>query len=289
MLTILAPAKINLTLEVLGKRPDGFHEIRSLIQTINLCDRLRFQLSPDIKFGGDNPKLDIEESLISRATALLQQATGCSKGATIEINKRIPLTSGLGGDSSDAAAILYGLNKLWELGLSLGELVSLALQLGSDVPFFLYDGTALVEGRGEKITPLPPLPHRWVVLVVPDVPRLPEKTRRLYASLKSSHHTDGQITENFVTVLKGSREFKPSLLFNTFENVAFEQFPGLKVYKEHFIKLGATNVHLAGSGPALFSLVEDKDKAKRLYKSLQKQKMECYLVETPAAIINQEG
>jgi 4-diphosphocytidyl-2-C-methyl-D-erythritol kinase len=287
MLTVLAPAKINLTLEVLGKRPDGYHEIRSLIQTVNLCDRLRFQLSHDIKFGGDNPELDIKESLISRATALLQQPTGCAKGATIEINKRIPLTSGLGGDSSDAAAILYGLNKLWELGLSLEELASLALQLGSDVPFFLYGGTALVEGRGEKITKLPPLPHRWVVLIIPDVPQLPEKTKRLYASLKPSHYTDGKITENFIKILKGSRELTPSMLFNAFENVAFEQFPGLKVYKEHFIKLGATNVHLAGSGPALFTLAEDRDKAKRLYKSLQKQKVECYLAETPAAIINQ--
>jgi 4-diphosphocytidyl-2-C-methyl-D-erythritol kinase len=287
MLTILAPAKINLTIEVLGKRPDGYHEIRSLIQTINLCDRLRFQLSHDIKFGCDNPKLVVAESLISRATALLQQTTGCAKGATIEINKRIPLTSGLGGDSSDAAAILRGLNKLWELGLSLEELVSLASKLGSDVPFFLFGGTALVEGRGEKITKLPPLPHRWVVLMIPDVPRMAEKTKRLYASLKTNHHTDGKITEKFIKALKGGKEIKPSMLFNTFENVAFEQFPGLKVYKEHFIKLGATNVHLAGSGPALFTLAEDRAEAERIYENLQKQKMECYLVETPAAIINQ--
>ncbi len=289
MFTILAPAKINLTLEVLAKRPDGYHEIRSLIQSINLCDSLRFQLSHDIKFGCDNPKLVVAESLISRATVLLQQATGCSKGATIEINKRIPLTSGLGGDSSDAAAILSGLNKLWELGLSLEELVSLALQLGSDVPFFLYGGTALVEGRGEKITKLPPLPHRWVVLITPDVLRLPEKTKRLYTSLKINHYTDGQITKKFIRALREGGKIKPSLLFNTFENVAFEQFPGLKVYKEHFTKLGAKNIHLAGSGPALFTLAEDRDKAKRLYENLQKQGVECYLVETLAAIINQGG
>jgi 4-diphosphocytidyl-2-C-methyl-D-erythritol kinase len=285
MLTIMAPAKINLTLEVLAERPDGFHEIRSLIQSINLCDTFRFDLSQDIKFSCDNPEVDIEESLISRATALLQKTTGCSKGATIEINKRIPLASGLGGDSSDGAAILSGLNKLWQLGLSLGELVSLASKLGSDVPFFLYGGTALVEGRGEKITPLPPLPQRWVVLMIPDVPRTAEKTRRLYASLKRNHYTDGQITENFIKALKEGGEIKPSLLFNTFENVAFDQFPGLKVHKEHFIKLGATNVHLAGSGPALFTLAEDRDKAERIYENLQKQRTECYLSETLAAII----
>ena len=280
MFSILAPAKINLTLEVLAERPDGYHEIRSVIQSINLCDCLRFQLSHNIKFGCDNPELVVAESLISRATTLLQQATDCAKGATIEITKRIPLSSGLGGDSSDAAAILSGLNKLWKLGLSLKELTELAPRLGSDVPFFLYGGTTLVEGRGEKITPLPPLPRRWVVLMIPDVPRLAEKTKRLYVSLKINHYTDGQITENFATALTEGREFKPSLLFNTFENVAFDQFPGLKVYKEHFIKLGASNVHLAGSGPALFTLVEDRAGAERLYENLQKQNLESYLAET---------
>jgi 4-diphosphocytidyl-2-C-methyl-D-erythritol kinase len=283
MLTVLAPAKINLTLEVLGKRPDGYHEIRSVIQGINLCDRLRFRPSHNIrniKISSNNPSLVIEESLISRTIVLLKQATGCDKGATIEITKRIPLSSGLGGDSSGAAAALRGLNRLWGLGLSPAELVSLALRLGSDVPFFLYGGTALVEGRGELIAPLPPLPHRWVVLTTADVPRMAEKTKQLYASLKPSHYTDGQITERFIKALKTGEEFEPSMLFNTFENVAFDQFPGLKVYKEHLIKLGAKNVHLAGSGPALFTIVEDRAEAKELYTRCKKQGMETYLVET---------
>jgi 4-diphosphocytidyl-2-C-methyl-D-erythritol kinase len=284
MLNLLAAAKINLTLEVLGERPDGYHETRSLIQTINLCNRFHFRLSRNIKFRCDSPGFVWEESLVSRATALLQQATGCSKGATIELTKRIPLSSGLGGDSSGAAATLWGLNKLWELGLSLKELTELALRLGSDVPFFLYGGTALVEGRGEILTPLPPLPHYWVVLMIPDVPRLAEKTRQLYASLKPKHYTDGQITENFIKALKGGKELKPSLLFNTFENVAFDYFTGLKVYKEHFIKLGTPNVHLAGSGPALFTMIKDKAKAEKLYGYLQQQGVECYLADTLAAI-----
>jgi 4-diphosphocytidyl-2-C-methyl-D-erythritol kinase len=280
MVSVLAPAKINLTLEVLGERPDGYHEIRSLIQTIDLCDRLQFRLSRNIKFHCDSPSFAWEESLMSRAIALLQQVTGCSKGATIELAKRIPLGSGLGGDSSGAAAILSGLNKLWQLGLSAKELLELAPRLGSDVPFFLYGGTALVEGRGEKITPLPPLPQHWVVLMIPDVPRLPEKTKRLYARLKTNHYTDGQITENFLKALREGGKIKPSLLFNTFENVAYEQFPGLKVYKEHFIKLGAQDVHLAGSGPALFTMLKDKTQAERIYESLQKQRVECYLATT---------
>jgi 4-diphosphocytidyl-2-C-methyl-D-erythritol kinase len=280
MFTILAPAKINLTLEVLAERPDGYHEIRGLIQTINLCDCLRFRLSHDIKLVCDNPSFVGEESLVSRATTLLQQATGCTKGATIEITKRIPLSLGLGGDSSGAAATLRGLNKLWGLGLSPAELASLALRLGSDVPFFLHGGTALVEGRGEKITPLPPLPQHLVILAIPDTPRLAEKTKRLYARLKINHYTDGQITEKFIKALKEGREFKPSMLFNTFENVAYDQFPGLKVYKEHFLKLGAPNVHLAGSGPALFTMIKDKAEAEKLYGYLQKQGVGCYLATT---------
>jgi len=279
MLTVLAAAKINLTLEVLGKRPDGYHEIRSVIQTINLYDRFRFSLSDGMKFHGDNPELVVEASIMPRAASLLKQAKGCARGATIEITKRIPLSSGLGGDSSDAAAILVGLNKLWQLGLSRGELLELAPKLGSDVAFFLYGGTALVGGRGEIVTPLPPLPRRWVVLVVPSVPRMTEKTERLYASLNASHYTDGQITERLVKALEGGG-IKPSLLFNTFENVAFDQFSGLEVYREHIKKLGVPNIHLAGSGPTLFTLLEDKAQAEDLYTRCKQQGMEAYLVET---------
>ena len=284
MLTLLAAAKINLTLEVLAKRRDGFHEIRSVIQTINLCDGLHFQLSQNIEFNCDLPSWVPEESLVSKATSLLQEVTGCAKGATIEINKRIPLMSGLGGDSSDAAAILRGLNKLWGLGLSQGELLGLAARLGSDVTFFVYGGTALVTGRGEVVTPLPPLPHRWVVVIMPPAPRLSGKTERLYASLNASHYTDGQITKKLVEELREGREFVPSLLFNTFENVVFTRFSEISVYREHLVKAGATDVHLAGSGPTLFTLVKDRTQAEKIYSHLQQQGLESYLVETLVCI-----
>ena len=280
MLTVATPAKLNLTLEVLSQRADGFHEIRSVIQTINLCDTLHFQLGEELTIKSDMPDWNAEESLVSRAASLLQKTTGCAKGATIEVDKRIPLVSGLGGDSSDAAATLHGLNRLWELGLSQEELLELAARLSSDVPFFLHGSTALAEGRGEVVTPLPPPPHRWVILVVPSVPRMPGKTAQLYASLKANHYTDGKITERLVEVLRGGGEFTPSLLFNTFENVAFAGFSELKVYRGHIIKLGADNVHLAGSGPTLFTLVKDKIKADDLYIRCQQQGMETYLVGT---------
>ncbi len=284
MLTVLAPAKLNLTLEVLAKRSDGFHEIRSVIQTINLCDSLHFRLSRDIAFKSSAPGWVAEQSLVSRATGLLRQTTKCAKGVTIGVDKRIPLVSGLGGDSSDAAATLRGLNQLWDLGLSRDELLELASQLGSDVAFFLYGGTALVEGRGEKVTPLPPLPHMWVVLMIPPVPELAGKTEQLYASLKASHYTDGQITERLAKELRKGGKFISSLLFNTFENVAFTRFLGLSVARSHIIKLGATDVHLAGSGPTLFTLVKDRTQAEDLCIRLQQQKFELYLTETLAAI-----
>jgi 4-diphosphocytidyl-2-C-methyl-D-erythritol kinase len=278
MLTVLAPAKLNLTLEVLAKRPDGYHEIRSVFQTINLCDSLRFQLSQKVTFMSDMPDWTPERSLVAKAVSLLQETTGCAKGATIEVSKGIPLVSGLGGDSSDAAATLHGLNKLWKLELSVEKLLELATRLGSDVAFFLYGGTALVKSRGELVTPLPPLLHWWVILVMPDVPRLPEKTRQLYASLKASHYTDGQITQRLVAELREGKE--PSALFNTFENVAFTRFSKLKVYRDHMVKMGASNVHLAGSGPTLFTLLKDKAQAVDLYTRCQQQNMETFLVET---------
>lgn len=284
MLTLLAPAKLNLTLEFLAKRPDGFHEIRSVIQTINLFDSLHFRLSRNVEFRCDEPKWHSKDSLISKATRLLKENTGCSKGVTIEINKRIPLVSGLGGDSSDAAATLRGLNRLWDLGLSLSELVGLASQLGSDVAFFLYGGTALAEGRGEIVIPLPPFPHMWVVLIVPPVPRLPGKTERLYSSLEVNHYTNGQITESLAETLRESREFTPSLLFNTFENVAFKPLSKISVYRNQAMKVGATNIHLAGSGPTLFTLLPNRDKAEDLYIRLQHQRMEPYLTETLASV-----
>jgi 4-diphosphocytidyl-2-C-methyl-D-erythritol kinase len=280
MADVKAPAKINLTLEVLGERPDGFHEIRSVIQAIDLYDTLSFRSNHQLRFSCDNPDFIADKSLVSRAAAMLQEASGSAEGATVEIKKRIPMVAGLGGDSSDAAAVLSGLNKLWKLRLSPARLLEMAPGLGSDVPFFLYGGTALVEGRGEKVTRLPPLPRRWVVLLVPPFPRMLKKTTQLYASLKPSHYTDGQITEKLVKALNDRRGFRPSMLFNTFENTAFELFPKLKLYKDHFVKLGAYNVHLAGSGPALFALLDDKFQAENLYARCELQGLECYLAET---------
>jgi 4-diphosphocytidyl-2-C-methyl-D-erythritol kinase len=284
MLTVMAPAKLNLTLEVLARRADGFHQIRSLVQTINLGDSLHFQLSQGIDFNCDQPGWISEQSLVSGAVNLLKKATGCSLGAKIEVSKRIPLLSGLGGDSSDAAATLRGLNRLWQLGLSQLELVELASRLGSDVAFFIYGGTALVEGRGEAVTPLPPLLPVWVVLVIPPLSPMMGKTGRLYAGVKASHYTRGQITDRVITLLTEGREATLPALFNVFDDIAFDSFTGLRQYWQQFLKAGAQEVHLAGSGPALFTLVRDRLQAEKIYQCLHQQGLECYLTTTLAGI-----
>ena len=280
MLTVTAPAKLNLTFEVLGKRSDGFHEVRSVLQTIDLCDTLHFEAGKGISFQCDMERWSVGESLVNKAASLLQEAAGRSDGAAIKIQKCIPLMSGLGGDSSDAAAVLRGLNELWGLGLPQEKMLALAAQLGSDVFFFLHGGTALIEGRGEKVTLLPSPEKMWVVLVVPDVPLQAGKTARMYAALRPSHFTDGRITQNLVGALHKSSEFKPSLLFNTFENIAFDDLNISRVYVEHLNKLGAPHVHLAGSGPALFSIFQNKARAEDVYARCNKQGMKAYLAAT---------
>ncbi len=280
MLTIEAPAKLNFTLEVLGKRPDGYHEIRSIIQTINLCDVLHFRKSERIEISSDLIEWSAEKSLISKAVTLLQKETSTSQGVSINIQKRIPLVSGLGGDSSDAAAVLKGLNQIWELNLPTARLAELAEKLGSDVPFFLQGGTALMEGRGEIIKPLPPIKETWFVLIVPGITRPEHKTEKLYTSLKPAHYTDGQITERLVKEIKAGNKISPDLLFNTFENVAFEQYAGLNAFRDPILKVGASNIHLAGSGPALFTVVADKTEGKELAKRLDNQGMELFLTST---------
>lgn len=284
MLTVLAPAKINLTLEALAKRADGFHEVRSVIQSIKLYDQFRFQLNNELVIKCDDSGWLAEESLVSRAASLLKETSGYSEGATIELSKKIPLLSGLGGDSSGAAAVLVGLNNLWGLALPPGKLAQLAWQLGSDVAFFLFGGTALVRGRGELVSPLPPLPHMWVVLLLPAIARSSGKTGRLYASLNTNHYTDGQATEEMVALLTKGRDIASANLFNVFENVAYDEYKELDDYRQRFSKAGADSVHLAGSGPALFTMLKAKAQAEKIYRSLKKQRLEAYLAETLGAI-----
>ncbi len=281
MLEKLAPAKINLTLEVLGCRCDGYHEILSVIQTIKLADKLEFEPADEFSFKSDNPLWKPGKSLAVKAALAFKEYTGVKQGANIYITKSIPFSAGLGGESSAAAAVLSGLNQLHKLKLTPGELHGLAARIGSDVPFFLSGGTAMLLGRGEKVSPLPPMPHHRVILLLPkEAHHIENKTRTLYAGLTSSDYTDGTITDEFASWLTLGKSSKPLRLFNVFEELAYKLFEGLPSCRKAFLESGAGSVHLAGSGPALFTLEAGRDKAEAIAGRLKSRGLNVILTET---------
>jgi 4-diphosphocytidyl-2-C-methyl-D-erythritol kinase len=275
VLTVYAPAKINLVLEVLGKDND-YHRISSIIQPIDLCDVLNFQLDEEVCFECAVPGLK-RDNLVTQAATLLKESTKCSLGARIELRKQIPWGVGLGGGSSDAAATLLALNELWGLGLPLSELVRLASELGSDVPFFIHKGTALVEGEGEKVTPLPSLSATCFVLLVPPLPKIQGKTMQMYNNLHVADFTGGQFVQRALSSLRQGKAIDHSLMFNVFEKVAFDFFPKLGKYRKTLEEAGAPGVYLAGSGPCLFTFFSEERQAKVISLNLRGQGLECYL------------
>src|SRR4030043_481880 len=278
MLNYLAPAKINLVLEVLGKRDDGYHEIRSLVQTISLCDIISLELADVVALECTEPSLLTFENLVVQAAELLKKTSGYEKGVKIKLEKRIPWGAGLGGGSSDGATTLLALNKLWGLKLTTSDLVKLAARLGSDVPFFIHGGAALIEGRGEKVTPLEASVPGWFVLLIPPLPKIPDKTQQLYSRLYARHFTDGQFVEKAAKFWSQDKQVTPSLLFNAFDKVAFDAFLGLEDYWRRFEEAGGADIHLVGSGPALFAAVDSESGAKEIQRRLRKQKLESSAV-----------
>jgi 4-diphosphocytidyl-2-C-methyl-D-erythritol kinase len=278
MLKYLAPAKVNLVLEVLGKRDDGYHEVSSLVQTISLCDVISFQLADEISLECSEPSLQTSNNLVVQAAGLLKGASGWQRGVKIKLEKRIPWCAGLGGGSSDGATTLLALNRLWKLKLETSDLIQLAARLGSDVPFFIDGGAALIQGRGEKVTPLAALAPRWFVLLIPPLPRISDKTRRLYSLLDTRYFTNGQFVDRALKNMSKDKRITPSLFYNVFDKVAFDAFPGLKAYWKRFAEAGAKGIHLAGSGPALFALVGDEVKAEKMCSLLCQQGLEAYYV-----------
>jgi len=271
---IKAPAKINLTLEVLGKREDGFHDITSVMQTIDLCDSLIISESPEITLGIDTASLpewdgirdpgvsfNTENNLVFRAAELLRQKTGYGSGAKIQLKKNIPSAAGLGGGSSDAAATLKGLNSLWSLGLKAGELSTIGAEIGSDIPFFIYGGTGLVKGRGEKITLLISLLELWVVLLVPFI-EIPQKTKTLYSQVRKEQYTQGTITGNMVRSVDSNLDKIDC--WNVFTGMYPVLFTESVRYFQQFRDAGASFIEVCGSGPALFTLTPDYDDAVKI-------------------------
>ena len=282
MLEVTARAKINLTLEVLGSRDDGYHQVRTILQTVDLADRLVIDPSSRLQVECDQPEINGEANLVWTAATALANHCGIAPRARISVKKGIPVSMGLGGGSSDAAATLVALNELWQLGLSLGDLAEIAAGIGSDVAFFLTGGTALAEGRGELITQLPPLPPIPVTLICPGV-TLPRKTAVMYASLNPSHYSDGGVTSRMIQILAGGGfvpESVGGLTHNIFEQVVYQAMPELNGLWDRLLGIFRNPLRLAGSGPAMYCLPSNEHEFQIAANALQPYGIGVYLVNT---------
>ena len=273
---VQAFAKLNLTLEVLGRRQDGYHQVRTILQTIDLADLLEVSPASSLRVECDDRSIQGDANLVWQAAQALAEAGNHQPGAHIYIQKQIPVGMGLGGGSSDAAAALLSLNQLWGLGLSIHELSQVAAGLGSDVAFFLRGGTALGEGRGEIIEPLRPLPSLPVTLICPES-TIPNKTSKMYSLLTPAHYSDGGLTRRMIQVLDGGG-FAPDLMYNVFEAVAWQAFPDLSWLYHRSGGPTIDRLHLCGAGPAWFTLPSSEDEFHRLSDALQPYGVGVYLV-----------
>ena len=263
MLNVKSYAKINLTLEVIRELPNGYHQLSSVMQMIDLSDQLVFKASHETTVNCSDQSISTSDNLVFKAVSLLRNHSHCEDGIEINIEKNIPVSSGLGGGSSNAAVTLETLCSLWDLKIEAGKLLSLASELGSDVPFFLRGPLALVEGTGEKVNPMPKLQTTALVLLIPNI-YVGNKTANMYKSLTEEDYTNGEISRTFVKQVRAGKLPDENTLFNTFETKAFQKFPALHECKKGMLNAGASSVHLSGSGPVLYTFTESDEKAKNL-------------------------
>ena len=255
-------AKVNLSLEIVGKRPDDFHELASLVHTVSLADDLRIAAADELLTRVEGLDIDPETNLVWRAARLLAQSTGERRGAELTLVKRIPAAAGMGGGSSDAATTLVGLNRFWGCRLPMRELEALAIELGSDVPFLVRGGAALMQARGETLQPLPALRGQWLTLLVPPH-NVTDKTRRLYTALQQSDFSSGDISRRAADRLTRSEILEDRDLANGFDRSARRVFPTLADTWPEVERRTGKRFHLSGAGPSIFALAADRADAKR--------------------------
>lgn len=275
MVQIRSYAKINLGLEVVGKRPDHYHEIRTLFQTVGLFDILEFCRTSShdiILFGTDRTILWGEDNLVYRAASLLREQSGSSRGISIHVTKNIPAGRGLGGGSSNAAVTLYALNKIWGLGYSRTELAQLGSSLGADVSFFLTGGLCLGIGRGDEIRPLKDLPLSYCVLVLPD---LFISTADVYANFPITLTSKGKDSK----IIRFLDNPNISGLDNDLEKIVISSFPQIKAIKSLFRKWKPGLSLMSGSGSAVFGIFQQKQHAEMAFEAM-KRKYRVSIVET---------
>jgi 4-diphosphocytidyl-2-C-methyl-D-erythritol kinase len=269
-LTVPAFAKINLCLEVLGKRPDGLHEVATVLQTISLADWLQFR--PREEDGEVTLECDgmevAEDNLILRAAALLRSRTGARFGCAIYCEKNIPIAAGLGGGSADAAVTLRALNEMGATGLSERDLSDLGRQLGADVPFAVYSGTALATGTGAEVLGLPAAPPHWLVLV-PCAAESERKTAEMYAALQPHNFSDGTAARRMADAITAG-ELAYDAARSTFTDVAAHRWPIVERALSALTAGNALAATVSGSGPSVFALYESPDAARSEAERLNK-------------------
>ncbi len=255
-IVITSPAKINLFLEIVARRPDGFHDIESIMQLVDLCDEVRLcRRQHGIRLRVSGAELpEGRGNLAYRAAALALETARLSGGVEIELVKRIPVAGGLGGGSSNAAAVLLGVNRLYGLNWSRETLQRMASQLGSDVPFFFSDGIAVARGRGELLAALPPWPRRWLVLANPG---FPISTAWAYREASSKlTGWQGRVTLPPLTA-DAPLQWPPVWVFNRLEEVVLPHRPELIALKALLQEGGGAQVLMSGSGASVFAVVSD--------------------------------
>jgi 4-diphosphocytidyl-2-C-methyl-D-erythritol kinase len=265
-----AYAKINLTLDVLRRRPDGYHEVDMVMQSIDLSDLVWLDCRSDSEIVLDLNAGHIpsdERNLAVQAAMLFRKYTGIRAGVQINLEKNIPVAAGLAGGSSDAAAVLRGLNRLFDTGLTPDELADMGAEIGSDVPFCIYGGTAIARGRGEVLERIAHPCHLYVLLIYP---RVFVSTADIYQALQPTDFVTAVQSERMVQALmEQDVDAVPYLVHNVMQHVTFAAYPGVKQLADKVESVTRHPVHMSGSGPTLFCLAPTVQQANRMYNALR--------------------
>ncbi len=275
---IKAHAKINLTLNIIGKREDGYHDVDMIMQTVGLCDIITIEKTlTSIELSGTGPLSYDETNLAYKAAKLFFDVTGIRSGARIFVDKRIPMCAGMAGGSSDAAAVLKGLNIIYGKPLSPRVLSKISSRLGADVPYCLMGSTARATGIGDIIVPIKPLGTAAVVIVKPPVA---VSTPKAYASLDypSLVHPDADMAQKAIE--RGDRQALYNMMENSFELSVFKSFPVIKDIKLKMLSMGADASLMSGSGSAVFGIFENEEKAKEVYDYFKDMYKDVFLTQT---------
>ena len=263
-------AKINLGLDVLGKREDGYHEVRMIMQTIRMYDQLdmRKSVEPGIHLTTNKKYIPVDENnLVWRAAKLMMDTCGIIEGVSIHLHKVIPVAAGMAGGSSDAAATLVGMNRLFHCGLSKEKLMELGVQIGADVPYCVLRGTALAEGIGEKLTVLPPMPDCWILIGKPGIS---VSTKYVYTTLDLNTDTVHPDIDGMKKALEDGNLYGiTERMGNVLQDVTIPAYPEVERIKEQMKTLGAVNAMMSGSGPTVFGMFDNEEKAQEACQKLR--------------------